>query len=519
MDINNFYQSNNDSFAYGNSTASPMYDVAAEKQRIALGIEEIKKELAEKFKKKFGNSQIFPISVTAMHPGIVDFLLSFNLVSVYDDIARQANLDAKGRNALPHIVWKLAETKNWSALDQVLENEIPLVHSAHMQVANLLKQNILSKVQAVAESPAMQKIVENQVATRKETQLSITEALSQYPKIGEQSITSEQIKLRYFSAPVRPSIKNWMTDFHDAMGAMKHSPIDRGNFLFHSENGKKLSPTDRQKLGVILKSLDEKTLLTVDPEMQVVVFAEMENAQNANKISAENQNSVLASNTNSIPRSVQAPVYRREPIEGDNVEQIQVQREARPDINLRQNEVRPQPSSQTVFQSPRLVSAPVAAIKAEQPPKQYFPKPVVENRIENKMAAVRDMPPISKSTERKDDFFAIAQSKPPIGSEHFNAAPSPAKETVVSEKIQDRDSMSDELLYQALQNKNGVGQTAATQGMVSFSSAQKLPAEQIAKQPTQVIKNSPYHIAPTPHLYEKKETTPKIQGNIVDLKN
>ena len=105
-------------------------------------------------------------------------------------------------------------------------------------------------------------------------QISLLQALQQYPKLGEQNITVNPLKLRYFPNPVRPSIKNWMTDFHDNMGAGKHGTVDRGNYLFHSENGKRLTPMERQKLSVVLKSLDENSLLTVDPTEQKVIFPE-----------------------------------------------------------------------------------------------------------------------------------------------------------------------------------------------------------------------------------------------------
>ena len=106
-------------------------------------------------------------------------------------------------------------------------------------------------------------------------QMSLAGAMQQYPKIEEQAISINLLKLRYFPAPVRPSIKNWITDFHDNMGAGKHSSLDRANYIFHSDNGKKLTPVERQKLSLILKSLEEKTPLSIDPEKQAVVFEQL----------------------------------------------------------------------------------------------------------------------------------------------------------------------------------------------------------------------------------------------------
>lgn len=273
MDISNSYQTNNGLPVRPSVGGAINYDLKSEKQEIEEMAQEIKKELLAKWKKSYANAQIFPAEIAAMHPEVVSFLLSFGLVGVYDDIARQVNLDANGRNALPHVVWQIAQTKNWGGLDQILESQIPLVHSAHLQLVGLLQQNVLNKIKIISEKPIVSKpVVDDEKVQKKIMQLQLSQALLQYPNLAEQNITSNQIKLRYAPLPMRPSIKNWITDFHDAMGSGKHSPIDRGNFLFHSENGKTLTSAERQKLGTILKSLDEQTLLTIDSVAQVVVF-------------------------------------------------------------------------------------------------------------------------------------------------------------------------------------------------------------------------------------------------------
>lgn len=255
----------------GNRADAFGYDLAEEKKRIALGVEELKKEIKEEWEKKYANAEVFPARVAAMHPEVVDFLLGFNLVSVYDNIAKQANLDEKGRNALPQVAWQVAQEKKWDSLDQVLESKIPLVHSAHVTVAQMLEQNIISKIRPLAEKP-FEKKENGSAKTEQKIQLPLAKAIEQYPKLGEQGITVNPLKLKYFEMPMRPSIKNWITDFHDNMGAGKHGAIDRGNYLYHGENGKKLTPLERQKLSSILKSLDENSPITVDPEKQIVVF-------------------------------------------------------------------------------------------------------------------------------------------------------------------------------------------------------------------------------------------------------
>ncbi|MDO8529329.1 MAG: hypothetical protein Q7S18_01535, partial [bacterium] len=52
--------------------------------------------------------------------------------------------------------------------------------------------------------------------------LSLSQALKQFPNFGEQAVTSAPIKLKIFPSPVRPSVKNWIEDYRGTMGAEKH---------------------------------------------------------------------------------------------------------------------------------------------------------------------------------------------------------------------------------------------------------------------------------------------------------
>lgn len=98
------------------------------------------------------------------------------------------------------------------------------------------------------------------------------EVFKKYSRVGEQLITENPIRLRSFPAPARPSIKNWIAAYHEELGAGKHDSIMRGNFLFHNENAKRLTAGERQKLGSILKALDENLPVKVDAERQEIVF-------------------------------------------------------------------------------------------------------------------------------------------------------------------------------------------------------------------------------------------------------
>lgn len=102
--------------------------------------------------------------------------------------------------------------------------------------------------------------------------MSIEEAMKKFNNLGEQVISSNPIKLKIFPNPVRPSIKNWITDYHQVMGQGQHGVMERGNYMYHSENARRLMQGERQRLATILKSLEEKIPLAINTGKQVVIF-------------------------------------------------------------------------------------------------------------------------------------------------------------------------------------------------------------------------------------------------------
>lgn len=270
MDINNQSQNFGNFRANQKTIVKDGYDLNIEKEEIAEITNEIKEELLKKWHKVYANAQIFSETVSAIHPEARDFLLEFARVNDYDEIAKQTGLDGKGRDALGHVVWKIVQTKNWNGLQEEVRSQIGQISSAGF-VAQLLEQKVIGKARVLSEKPVVAK-KQNEVSAVKEIKLSLSQAMAQYPNLGEQAITVNPLKLRYFPTPVKASIKNWITDYHDCLGGGKHGTIDRGNYLFHSENGKKLTPIERQKVSNLLKSLDEETLLSIDGQAQKIVF-------------------------------------------------------------------------------------------------------------------------------------------------------------------------------------------------------------------------------------------------------
>lgn len=243
-----------------------------EKERIARLTEEARKDLHGYWKKEYKNAEIFPSQIEEIHPDVVDFLLSFELVFIYDNIAKKADLDEIERDEMPYSVWEAVEEKRIEEAGRILQTRTGMDSKKYETVRSLLEEKVLAKVSVLLGKPFVKKI---HAEKEKEEiiRLSLSEAIKEYPDIGGQKLTMNPLRLRYSQKLVRPSIRNWIVDFRDNMGVGKHSPIDRGNYLFHGENGKKLTPIERQKVSTILRSLDEGTQLLIDPAKKAVVFS------------------------------------------------------------------------------------------------------------------------------------------------------------------------------------------------------------------------------------------------------
>ncbi|HDZ85404.1 MAG TPA: hypothetical protein ENH35_02585, partial [Candidatus Moranbacteria bacterium] len=125
------------------------------------------------------------------------------------------------------------------AIPSLLSKEIGIDIARAQEIAKVANEKIIgSKVQERSPEENLMK-------------LPIGQALQKYPKTGEQPITSSPIKLKHFPAPARPSIKNWIADFHQKMGMEKHGMMERSEYLFNSENAKSLTSAERQKLAYI----------------------------------------------------------------------------------------------------------------------------------------------------------------------------------------------------------------------------------------------------------------------------
>ncbi|MFZ1626544.1 MAG: hypothetical protein WAT81_01925 [Candidatus Moraniibacteriota bacterium] len=106
----------------------------------------------------------------------------------------------------------------------------------------------------------------------KTVRLPLLKAMSEYRHLSEQLLTGEKIKVKGSMESVRPSLGNWLKSYREELGIGFHETVLRGNFLFQSQNCKRLTNEERARLNLVLKSIEEEFPLEIDTTREVIVF-------------------------------------------------------------------------------------------------------------------------------------------------------------------------------------------------------------------------------------------------------
>lgn len=87
-------------------------------------------------------------------------------------------------------------------------------------------------------------------------------------------MTRERIQLKNQPEPVRPNLTNWLRVYRDELGVGYHDAMVRGKFIFDSVNCKKLSSEERERLNIVLRSIEENMPINIDPAKMEILFPE-----------------------------------------------------------------------------------------------------------------------------------------------------------------------------------------------------------------------------------------------------
>lgn len=154
-----------------------------------------------------------------------------------------------------------------------LPKDPPLI----LSVREALRKEVEAEQQEIAALAASV----NKTAQKTIRQMPLLKALALYPRLQEQILTRERIALKNQPDTVRPSIANWMRSYRDELGVGVHSQVERGKFLFHSQNGKALSDEERSRLNLLIRSIEEDLPLAIDTELAQIVFPKSETGPTA----------------------------------------------------------------------------------------------------------------------------------------------------------------------------------------------------------------------------------------------
>lgn len=136
-----------------------------------------------------------------------------------------------------------------------------------------VKNRVLSIVPQ--EEPA-----EAESGQHQRVRVALLEALSKFPQLGQQTVTETRVKLKASAEPARGSLLNWIKCYREELGVGYHDSVVRGQFLFRSQNGSRLSDGERERISLLLRSIEDGETLLVDTDRQEIIFPETAAASN-----------------------------------------------------------------------------------------------------------------------------------------------------------------------------------------------------------------------------------------------
>ena len=268
----------------------------------------IKQEIYEDRQHALKGASLFPGVIAFVPETVRTFLLSFERTIFYDFIAKKLAFSQEQRRKIGMVVWRCVLEKKWESLAMELEKQVRLSGDIARSIAETLYADFASFAKKVPSSESVAQPYEAP-ASKNILSLSLVKALEKYPRILHERITDADIVFRGSDGPVVPSIKNWITAYHQEAGSGAHSAFERSEFLFHNENAKKLSAADRNVLSCVLESLDEGKELPINADAQTVDILAMRengNAQsNGGRVAVEREASERRAETTTAKTSIE----------------------------------------------------------------------------------------------------------------------------------------------------------------------------------------------------------------------
>ncbi len=135
------------------------------------------------------------------------------------------------------------------------------------KLAEFIEKNVLT----VQPDPETVSAPEESAPVSSE-KLPLLAALGKYARLAEQQLSREKIRIKSQPEPVRPSLVNWLRSYRDELGVGYHDPVLRAKFLFNSPNCKSLSSEERERLNLVLRSIEDNVPVDIDVRKMEIVF-------------------------------------------------------------------------------------------------------------------------------------------------------------------------------------------------------------------------------------------------------
>ena len=259
-----------------------IFDPVLERKRIADGTEEYLEELRRDWEKYAFGKNSFPEKISKISSALRAWMLSFDRTNFYDRLAREFGLQGADRVGIARIAWDIVLKSDWSPSVELFQKHISQASvipeiSKRFAVDFIPKARELSLIADARQNASLSSISRSVPTEQKavdRVEISLMQALGKFEKLGGQQVTNSKIVVKGQNDPVRPTIFNWLRAYRDELGVGAHDAVARGQFLFHSLNGKGLTAGERDQVGMLLKSLDENMPLTIDAGRQEVIFRE-----------------------------------------------------------------------------------------------------------------------------------------------------------------------------------------------------------------------------------------------------
>ena len=210
-----------------------------------------------------------------------EILTSQEMPEVLFRIQQEFGLDDSAVMQLSRLIrWLFFERLSWEDFSLRIESLLLAAHGDASRTKELLVR-IGTDVLDMRPTPYQEEIPEENevdaqmpIVSDQIKEMPLLKALSEYPDLHNQRVTDGKIQIKSERDPVPATIRNWLRAYRDELGVGRHNTVDRGRFLFQTENTKNLTQSERERISLLVKSLDDDDPIRFHLTQKKILFPE-----------------------------------------------------------------------------------------------------------------------------------------------------------------------------------------------------------------------------------------------------